>query len=288
MHKRPDHKFKRPSMDVAWPNQRAILTRSNFDSTALPISLRTRSLWKIGSQRNVKKRCLPTATDGPARHQTTALWRRCSGWCQRAWRRLLCSPKRTKVSRSRTTDSLSTAARSSRFRWAKARKQRGKMIRWTSMRWTKAQDRENRKEKARKAETKANASRAMPKTATGKRAGQKKVTKRQIGRQNLAQDGGRQQTIGHHGNQKKQWVKLRSTAWKNARATRARTQVAMVARVTIGRHSCMVWPQQRVGRALSEFSQFQYSSFKKDARDLQGETFVYTSKNTKVYVPQRQ
>ena len=103
----------------------------------------------------------------------------------------------------------------------------------------KAQDRENRKEKARKAETKAKASRALPKTATGKRAGQKMVTnilmgglgkmtnklmgggKRQTGRQNLVQDGGRRQTIGHHGNQKKQWVKLRSTAWKNARATRA-------------------------------------------------------------------
>ena len=63
---------------------------------------------------------------------------------------------------------------------------------------------------------------------------------------------------------------------------------AMVARVTIGGHSCMVWPQQRVGRALSEFLQFQYSRFKKDAGDLQGETFVYTPKNTKVYVPQRQ
>ena len=104
----------------------------------------------------------------------------------------------------------------------------------------------------------------------------------------LMGDGGRRQTIGHHGNQKKQWVKLRSTAWKHARATRARTQEAMVARVTIGGHSCMVWPQQRVGRALSEFSQFQYSRFKKDAGDLQGETFVYTPKNTKVYVPQRQ
>ena len=30
-------------MDSAWPNQRAIQTRSNFDSTALPISLKTRS-----------------------------------------------------------------------------------------------------------------------------------------------------------------------------------------------------------------------------------------------------
>ena len=38
--------------------------------------------------------------------------------------------------------------------------------------------------------------------------------KRQIVRQNLVQDGGRRQTIGHHGNQKQQWVKLRSTAWK--------------------------------------------------------------------------
>jgi len=72
----------------------------------------------------------------------------------------------------------------------------------------------------------------MPKTATNKIAGRKKVTnilmdglgkvanklmgggKRQIVRQNLVQDGGRRQTIGHHGNQRKQWVKLRSTAWK--------------------------------------------------------------------------
>ena len=37
--------------------------------------------------------------------------------------------------------------------------------------------------------------------------------------------GGRQQMTGHHGNQKNQWAQLmRSTAWKDARATRARTQ----------------------------------------------------------------
>ena len=35
--------------------------------------------WKIGSQRNVNMRCSPTGTDGPARHQTTASWRPCSG-----------------------------------------------------------------------------------------------------------------------------------------------------------------------------------------------------------------
>ena len=34
--------------------------------------------WKNGSQRNVSTRCSPTATD-PARHQTTAVWRPCSG-----------------------------------------------------------------------------------------------------------------------------------------------------------------------------------------------------------------
>ena len=95
----------------------------------------------------------------------------------------------------------------------------------TSMRWTKAQEKENRKEEARRAKAKAKASRAMPKTAIGKRAGRKKVTnilmdglgkvtnklmgggKRQIGRQYLVQDGGRQRTIVHLGNQKKQWVK---------------------------------------------------------------------------------
>jgi len=37
--------------------------------------------------------------------------------------------------------------------------------------------------------------------------------RRQSGRQDLVQDGGRQQTTGHHG--KNQWVKLRSTAWKD-------------------------------------------------------------------------
>ena len=35
--------------------------------------------WRIGSQRNLNTRCSPTATDDLARHQTTALWRRCSG-----------------------------------------------------------------------------------------------------------------------------------------------------------------------------------------------------------------
>ena len=34
--------------------------------------------WRIGSQRNVNTRCSLTGTDGPARHQTTALWRPCS------------------------------------------------------------------------------------------------------------------------------------------------------------------------------------------------------------------
>ena len=42
--------------------------------------------------------------------------------------------------------------------------------------------------------------------------------RRQIGREELVQDGGRQQTTGHHGNQKNQWVKLRSTALKDAAA----------------------------------------------------------------------
>ena len=42
--------------------------------------------------------------------------------------------------------------------------------------------------------------------------------KRRIGRQYLVQDGGRQQTTGHQGNQKNQWVKLRSTALKDAAA----------------------------------------------------------------------
>ena len=36
-------------------------------------------LWKTGSRRNVSTRCSPTGTDGPARHQTTALWRPWSG-----------------------------------------------------------------------------------------------------------------------------------------------------------------------------------------------------------------
>ena len=64
-------------------------------------------------RRNVSARCSPTGTDGLARHQTTALWRPCSGSCQRAWRKLLCSRKRTKASRSCTTDCWPTAARSS-------------------------------------------------------------------------------------------------------------------------------------------------------------------------------
>ena len=42
--------------------------------------------------------------------------------------------------------------------------------------------------------------------------------RRQTGRQDLVQDGGRQQTTGHHGNQKNKWVKLRSTALKDAAA----------------------------------------------------------------------
>ena len=42
--------------------------------------------------------------------------------------------------------------------------------------------------------------------------------RRKTGREDLVQDGGRQQTTGHHGNQKNQWVKLRSTAWKDAAA----------------------------------------------------------------------
>ena len=42
--------------------------------------------------------------------------------------------------------------------------------------------------------------------------------KRQTGRQVLVQDGGRQHMIGHHGNQKNQWAKLRSTEWKDAGA----------------------------------------------------------------------
>ena len=42
--------------------------------------------------------------------------------------------------------------------------------------------------------------------------------KRQTGRQELVQDGGRQQTIGKHGNQKNQSAELSSTALKNAAA----------------------------------------------------------------------
>ena len=42
--------------------------------------------------------------------------------------------------------------------------------------------------------------------------------KRQTGRQELVQDGGREQTIGHHGNQKNQWAELCSTALKDAAA----------------------------------------------------------------------
>ena len=42
--------------------------------------------------------------------------------------------------------------------------------------------------------------------------------RRQTGRQELVQDGGPRQTIGHHGNQKNQWVKLSSTALKDAAA----------------------------------------------------------------------
>ena len=42
--------------------------------------LRIRELhWRIGCQRNVDTSCSPTGTDGPARHQMTALWRPCSG-----------------------------------------------------------------------------------------------------------------------------------------------------------------------------------------------------------------
>ena len=40
----------------------------------------------------------------------------------------------------------------------------------------------------------------------------------QTGRQELVQDGGREQTIGHHGNQKNQWAELCSTALKDAAA----------------------------------------------------------------------
>ena len=40
----------------------------------------------------------------------------------------------------------------------------------------------------------------------------------QTARQELVQDGGRQQTIGHHGNQRNQWVESRSTAWTDAGA----------------------------------------------------------------------
>ena len=35
--------------------------------------------WRTGSQRNVSTRCSLTVTDDPARHQMSALWRRCSG-----------------------------------------------------------------------------------------------------------------------------------------------------------------------------------------------------------------
>ena len=68
-------------------------------------------------------------------------------WCQGAWRRLLCSPTRTRASRSCTTDCLSTAARNSQSQWSRVRKQQRKMIQWMLMRWVK----ESLQEKARKA-----------------------------------------------------------------------------------------------------------------------------------------
>ena len=40
--------------------------------------------------------------------------------------------------------------------------------------------------------------------------------RRQIGRQDLVQNGGREQPIGHHGNQKNQSAELSSTALKDA------------------------------------------------------------------------
>ena len=42
--------------------------------------------------------------------------------------------------------------------------------------------------------------------------------KHQTGRQELVQDGGRRQTIGHLWKQKNQWVESRSTAWKDCGA----------------------------------------------------------------------
>ena len=44
--------------------------------------------------------------------------------------------------------------------------------------------------------------------------------KRQTGRQELVEDGGREQIIGHDGNQKNQWTELCSAALKDAAARR--------------------------------------------------------------------
>ena len=55
-------------------------SRNRFRTHRVVSELRIWELhWRIGSRRNVSTRCSPTGTDGPARHQTTALWRPWSG-----------------------------------------------------------------------------------------------------------------------------------------------------------------------------------------------------------------
>ena len=52
---------------------------SRFRTHRVVSELRIQDLrWETGSRRNVKTRCSLTVTDGPARHQMTALWRRYS------------------------------------------------------------------------------------------------------------------------------------------------------------------------------------------------------------------
>ena len=65
--------------------------------------------------------------------------------------------------------------------------------------------------------------------------------KRQTGRQELVQDGGRQQTIGNHGNQKNQWAESRSTALKDAAArtlegVQSRKRVEVTGAESVRRH----------------------------------------------------
>ena len=93
--------------------------------------------WKTGYRRNVSTKCSRTGTDGPARHRTTALWRPCSGWCRRAWKRPSCSPMRTRVSRSCSIDCWPTAARNSQSKWARSRDKIDEMIQWMLTRWAK-------------------------------------------------------------------------------------------------------------------------------------------------------